>query len=144
VQRQELRVKGARGDAKELAELPIPVRYRWVPEGLAPDSQYNVAQLYARLAEGIRDGKPISPGFAVSTRGYGGLDLYQRAKSASLGTCESVDTPTGSDRQQIVERYVHRCLVTDGGGTLILVVAERACDFPQKTGFTWHCNSRNG
>ena len=46
-----------------MVELPIPVKYRWVPEGLAPDSRYNVAQLYARLAEGLRDGKPISPGF---------------------------------------------------------------------------------
>jgi hypothetical protein len=43
MQRQELQVKGARGDAKELVELPIPVKYRWVPEGLAPDSRYNDA-----------------------------------------------------------------------------------------------------
>jgi predicted dehydrogenase len=45
MQRQELNVKGARGDAKELAELPIPGKYRWVPEGMPPDSRYNVAQL---------------------------------------------------------------------------------------------------
>ena len=36
-------------------------KYRWVPEGLPGDSRYNVAQLYARLAESIRDGKPASP-----------------------------------------------------------------------------------
>jgi predicted dehydrogenase len=69
MQRQELNVKGARGDTKELAELPIPDKYRWVPDGVAPDSRYNVAQLYARLAESIRDGKPVSPGFdAAVTR----------------------------------------------------------------------------
>jgi hypothetical protein len=36
MQRQELNVKGTRGDAKELAELPIPGKYRWVPEELRP------------------------------------------------------------------------------------------------------------
>jgi predicted dehydrogenase len=51
-----------------LVELPIPVKYRWVPEGLAPDSRYNVAQLYARLAESIRDGRPISLGFDAVAR----------------------------------------------------------------------------
>ena len=45
MQRQELNVRGARGDEKELAELPIPGKYRWVPEGVVPDSRYNVAQL---------------------------------------------------------------------------------------------------
>jgi len=50
-------VKGARGDAKELAELPIPGKYRRVPQ-VAPDSRYNVSQLYSRLAESIRNDKP--------------------------------------------------------------------------------------
>src|SRR5256885_1467617 len=49
MQRQELTVRGAQGAAKELADLPIPARYRWVPHGLATDSRYNVAQLYAQL-----------------------------------------------------------------------------------------------
>src|SRR6202011_1745879 len=42
MQRQELNVRGARGDEKELAELPIPGKYRWLPEEVAPDSRYNV------------------------------------------------------------------------------------------------------
>src|SRR5260370_13626044 len=56
LQRQELNVRGARGDEKELAELPIPGKYPWVPEGGAPDSRYNYAQLYARLTDDLRDG----------------------------------------------------------------------------------------
>jgi len=84
MQRQELRVKGARGDAKELAELPIPVKYRWVPEGLAHDSRYNVAQLYARLAEGIRDGKPISPGFDAAVARHRLLDAIVRASDTGM------------------------------------------------------------
>ena len=66
MQRQELIVRGAQGTAKDLAELPVPPRYRWVPEGLAEDSRYNVAQLYARLAESIRAGKPANPSFAAA------------------------------------------------------------------------------
>jgi predicted dehydrogenase len=74
MQRQELTVRGAQGAAKELAELPVPARYRWVPEGTPSDSRYNVAQLYARLAERIRDGKPMSPDFAAAVTRHRLLD----------------------------------------------------------------------
>ena len=84
MQRQELQVKGARGDAKELVELPIPVKYRGVPEGVASDSRYNVAQLYARLAEGIRDGKPISPGFDAAVTRHRLLDAIVRASETGM------------------------------------------------------------
>jgi predicted dehydrogenase len=84
MQRQELNVKGARGDAKELAELAIPSKYRWVPEGVAPDSRYNVAQLYARLAESIRDGKPVSPGFDAAVSRHRLLDAIVRASKTGL------------------------------------------------------------
>jgi hypothetical protein len=53
MQRQELTVRGAQRRAKKLAELPVPARYRWVPDGTPADSRYNVAQLYGRLAESI-------------------------------------------------------------------------------------------
>jgi len=84
MQRQELNVRGARGDEKELAELPIPGKYRWVPEGLAPDSRYNVAQLYARLAEGIRNGKPISPGFDSAVTRHRLIDAIVRASETGI------------------------------------------------------------
>jgi len=84
MQRQELNVRGARGDEKELAELPIPGKYRWVPEAVAPDSRYNVAQLYARLAEGIRDGKPISPGFDAAVTRHRLIDAIVRASETGM------------------------------------------------------------
>src|SRR5271169_6555787 len=84
MQRQELNAKGARGDAKELADLAIPGKYRWVPEGVAPDSRYNVAQLYARLAEGMRDDKPISPGFDAAVTRHRLLDAIVRASETGL------------------------------------------------------------
>jgi predicted dehydrogenase len=79
MQRQELNVKGARGDAKELAKLPVPGKYRWVPEGVAPDSRYNVAQLYARLAERIGKDKPVNPGFDAAVTRHRLLDAIVRA-----------------------------------------------------------------
>jgi predicted dehydrogenase len=84
MQRQELNVRGARGDEKELAELPIPGKYRWVPEGVAPDSRYNVAQLYARLAESIRDGKPVSPGFDAAVTRHRLIDAIVRASDTGM------------------------------------------------------------
>ena len=50
-----------------------------VPEGLPGDSRYNVAQLYARLAESIRDGKPASPSFAAAVTRHRLLDGIMRA-----------------------------------------------------------------
>jgi predicted dehydrogenase len=79
MQRQELTVRGAQGAAKELAELPIPAKYRWVPDGLETDSRYNVAQLYAHLADCIRDGKPASPGFDAAVTRHRLLDAIVRA-----------------------------------------------------------------
>src|SRR6266849_2712652 len=79
MQRQELTVRGAQGDTKELVELPIPEKYRWVPDGLPGDSRYNVAQLYARLGECIRDGKPASPDFAAAVTRHRQLDAIVRA-----------------------------------------------------------------
>ena len=79
MQRQELTVRGAQGAAKELVELSVPAKYRWVPDGLPGDSRYNVAQLYARLAESIRDGKPASPSFAAAVKRHRLLDVIMRA-----------------------------------------------------------------
>jgi predicted dehydrogenase len=79
MQRQELIVRGAQGTAKDLAELPVPAKYRWVREGLPGDSRYNVAQLYAQLAESIRDGRPASPSFAAAVTRHRLLDAIMLA-----------------------------------------------------------------
>ena len=48
--------------------MPVPAKYRWVPEAVPEGSPYNVAQLYVRLGEAIRDGKPVHPGFDAADR----------------------------------------------------------------------------
>ena len=82
MQRQELTVRGAQGAAKELTELPVPAGYRWVPEGMPGDSRYNVAQLYARLAESIHKATPASPSFAAAVTRHRLLDAIVRASAS--------------------------------------------------------------
>jgi len=75
MQRQELTVRGAQGGARDLTELSIPAKYRWIPDGTPTDSRYNVAQLYARLAESIREGGPATPGLMLL---WPGIDCLTR------------------------------------------------------------------
>lgn len=78
-QRQELRVQGARGAGVPLADMPVPPRYRWVPEGVPVGSPYNVAQLYAKFAEAIHGGVPMHPGFDAAVTRHRLLDKVVRA-----------------------------------------------------------------
>jgi predicted dehydrogenase len=78
-QRQELRVQGARGAGEPLAEMAIPAKYRWVAQGVPEGSPYNVAQLYARLGQAIRDGAPVTPGFDAAVTRHRLLDMITRA-----------------------------------------------------------------
>jgi predicted dehydrogenase len=59
--------------------MPIPGKDRWVPEAVPQGSPYNVAQLYAKLAERIGDGKPASPGFDAAVARHRLLDAIVRA-----------------------------------------------------------------
>jgi predicted dehydrogenase len=79
MQRQELRLQGARGAGTPLTDMEVPAKYRWVPEGVPQGSPYNVAQLYAKLAESIRDGHPASPGFHAAVTRHRLIDAIVRA-----------------------------------------------------------------
>lgn len=78
-QRQELTVQGARGAGMALADMPVPAKYRWVPAGVPSGSPYNVAQLYAKLGQAIRDGKPCQPGFDAAVTRHKMLDMIMQA-----------------------------------------------------------------
>src|ERR1700730_12305874 len=60
MQSQELSLHSAQSKGTKLAELPIPAKYRYVPDGTPVNSPYNVAQLYVKLGESIRNGTPAS------------------------------------------------------------------------------------
>lgn len=53
--------------------------------GEAPaGSPYNVAQLYRKLAESIREGKPVGPGFAAAAQHYRLLDMIAGASDTGM------------------------------------------------------------
>jgi predicted dehydrogenase len=86
MQRQELSLHGAQGlstggKGAKLAALPIPAKYRYVPDGVAADSPYNVAQLYAKLGESIRNGTKANPGFDGAVRRHQLIDAIVRASN---------------------------------------------------------------
>ena len=70
---------GKKGD-KALQELPVPDRFKWVPEevrGLGPS--YDVGQMWVRFADAIRTGKPVEPDFDHAVRRHRMLDAIVRA-----------------------------------------------------------------
>jgi predicted dehydrogenase len=79
MQRQELSLHGAQGKGAKLTELPIPATYRYVPAGTPANSPYNIAQLYAKLGESIRNGTKASPGFDASVRRHRLIDAIVEA-----------------------------------------------------------------
>jgi predicted dehydrogenase len=83
IQVSEFTVRGAQGD-KPLADLSIPESYRWVPPAVPPGLPFNVAQLYTRMAEGIREGKSMSPDFDVALKRHQLLDAIQKASDTGI------------------------------------------------------------
>ena len=77
-------MKGAQGEGAALADLPVPGKYRWVPDRVPAGSPYNVAQLYVRLAECIRTGTPVSPGFDAAVARHRLLDVIERASETGM------------------------------------------------------------
>ena len=78
IQVSEFTVRGAQA-GKPLADLSIPERYRWIPPAVPAGLPFNVAQLYRRMAEGIREGKSVSPDFDVAVNRHQLLDAIQKA-----------------------------------------------------------------
>jgi predicted dehydrogenase len=83
IQVSEFTVRGAQA-GKPLADLSIPESYRWVPPAVPAGLPFNVAQLYMRMAEGIREGKSVSPDFDVAVKRHQLLDVIQKASDTGI------------------------------------------------------------
>jgi hypothetical protein len=81
IQVSEFTVRGAQA-GKPLADLSIPESYRWVPPAVPAGLPFNVAQLYMRMAEGIREGKSAGPNFDVAVKRHQLLDAIPAASAA--------------------------------------------------------------
>jgi len=83
IQVSEFTVRGAQA-GKPLADLSIPESYRWVPPAVPAGLPFNVAQLYRRMAEGIREGKSVSPDFDLAVKRHQLLDAIQKASDTGI------------------------------------------------------------
>jgi predicted dehydrogenase len=83
IQVSEFTVRGAQA-GKPLADLSIPESYRWVPPAVPAGLPFNVAQLYMRMAEGIREGKSAIPDFDVAVKRHQLLDVIQKASDTGI------------------------------------------------------------
>jgi predicted dehydrogenase len=83
VQISELTLRGSQG-GKPLADLPIPESYRWVPPAVPAGPPFNVAQLFKRMADGIHDGRSVSPGFDLALTRHRLLDAIQKASDSGI------------------------------------------------------------
>ena len=76
-----------------MAPLPIPTKYRVVPDGTPGGQPYNVAQAYARAADALRNHGPFDVDFALAVQRHTLIDAIEQAAA----TGRSVPVPrTGS------------------------------------------------
>ena len=83
IQVSEFTVRGSQA-GKPVADLSIPESYRWVPPAVPAGLPFNVAQLYMRMAESIREGRSVSPDFDVAVKRQQLLDLIQKASDTGI------------------------------------------------------------
>jgi predicted dehydrogenase len=83
IQVSEFTVRGAQA-GKALTDLSIPADYRWVPPAVPAGLPFNVAQLYMRMAKGIREGGSVSPDFHEAVKRHRLLDVIQKASETGI------------------------------------------------------------
>jgi hypothetical protein len=67
-----------------LVDLLIPESYRWVPPAVPTGPPFNIAQLFKQMADGICDGRPVSPGFDLAVTRHCLLDAIQKASDSGV------------------------------------------------------------
>jgi predicted dehydrogenase len=77
VQISELGIRASR-QGKPLEDVAVPESYRWVPAAMPAGPAFNVGQLFARMAEAIRGGKPAAPNFDLGVTRHHLLDVIQK------------------------------------------------------------------
>jgi predicted dehydrogenase len=69
--------------------MPVPAKYRVVPESTPAGQPYNVAQAYARAADALRGGGPFDVDFGHAVQRHKLIDAIERSsatgRSVKLG-----------------------------------------------------------
>jgi predicted dehydrogenase len=70
------------GKGKEaMAPMPVPPKYRVVPDGTPGGPPANVAQAYVRLADALRAGRPFDVDFDLAVRRHTLIDAIERSSA---------------------------------------------------------------
>ncbi len=70
------------GRGKEpMAAMPIPSKYKLVPEGTPAGQPYNVAQAYARMADALRGGPSFDVDFTLAVQRHKLIDAIERSST---------------------------------------------------------------
>jgi len=70
------------GKGKEaLASMPVPSKYKLVPEGTPGGGPYNVAQAYARMADTLRAGRSFDVDFNLAVQRHTLIDAIERSSA---------------------------------------------------------------
>ena len=84
VQYAQIRLQGGLSQDRELKELPIPERLTWAPGEVPMGAPFNVAQMYSRLGQAIREGNGVQPDFDLAVRRHRLLDVIQRSSDQGM------------------------------------------------------------
>ena len=84
VQYAHIRLQGGQGEDRALQALLVPDRLTWVAEEVPQGPPLNVAQMYHRLGEAIRERREAQPDFDLAVKRHCLLDAMQR--SSDRGT----------------------------------------------------------
>ena len=78
------------GKGKEpMAPMPVPARYKVVPDGTPAGQAYNVAQAYARAADALRGGESFDVDFNLAVQRHKLIDAIER--SSATGRSVKID-----------------------------------------------------
>jgi predicted dehydrogenase len=70
------------GKGKEaMAPMPVPAKYKFVPEGTPGGQPYNVAQAYARAADALRGGGSFDVDFNLAVQRHKLIDAIERSSA---------------------------------------------------------------
>jgi predicted dehydrogenase len=70
------------GKGKEpMASMPVPSKYKLVPEGTPGGPPYNVAQAYARMADASRAGRSFDVDFNLAVQRHKLIDAIERSSA---------------------------------------------------------------
>ena len=70
------------GKGKEpMASMPVPSKYKLVPEGTPSGPPHNVAQAYARMADALRAGRSFDVDFNLAVQRHKLIDAIERSSA---------------------------------------------------------------